>query len=105
MLFIFSGRRGVHCWVADEVARKLDNSGRSAVAEYLSIFVGAKKVSIPDDFIHPLFEDSYNAIMEGEEFDKLVIEQKWLEENNWAEVLSFCNDDSWRNTLMKEFAS
>ncbi|KAE9548808.1 hypothetical protein FO519_007978 [Halicephalobus sp. NKZ332] len=104
-LFIFSGRRGVHCWVADEAARKLDNSGRSAVAEYLSIFVGSKKVQIPEDFIHPLFEDSYNAIMESEEFDKLVIEQKWLEENNWSEVLSFCNDESWRSTLMKEFAS
>lgn len=105
MLFIFSGRRGVHCWVADNVARKLDNSGRAAVAEYLSIFSGSKAISIPDDFVHPMFEDAYNCIMETDEFDKLVLEQKLLDDSNLDNVLSFCKDENWKHVLRQDLTS
>lgn len=43
ILWVYSGRRGVHCWVADDAARALTNEGRSAVADYFSVVAGNDK--------------------------------------------------------------
>jgi DNA primase small subunit len=36
-LWVYSGRRGVHCWVCDKEARQLSQSSRNSIAEYLTI--------------------------------------------------------------------
>jgi len=37
IMWIFSGRRGVHCWISDERAKSLLNDGRSAIASFIKM--------------------------------------------------------------------
>lgn len=41
ILWVFSGRRGIHAWISDERARLMRNEVRAAVTEYLDISVSA----------------------------------------------------------------
>ncbi|XP_030589912.1 DNA primase small subunit [Archocentrus centrarchus] len=66
-LWVYSGRRGVHCWVCDEAARKLSVAARSAVTEYLSLVKGGdetvKKVVLTEP-IHPFISNSLDVVKE-----------------------------------------
>ncbi|CAJ0606025.1 unnamed protein product [Cylicocyclus nassatus] len=108
-MWVFSGRRGVHCWIGDEKARKLTNIGRSAVAEYLSLIVGDKldmfggRSSKKQQPIHPMVETAYRVAMDSGEMDAMVIEQGWLELDNALAVLKYCEDSDLQATLREQF--
>lgn len=78
ILWVYSGRRGVHCWVADERARKLTNEQRSAVADFLYVRfedrenVGRKQsaITVP---MHPSLYRALELCMEP--FQKFSLEE------------------------------
>merc|ERR1740139_2190986 len=69
LLFVYSGRRGMHCWVCDKAARQLSNEHRSAVAEYLSMVAGGIGKARADikmngcENLHPSIEAAYQICL------------------------------------------
>ncbi|RUO96978.1 hypothetical protein BC936DRAFT_141183 [Jimgerdemannia flammicorona] len=102
LLWVYSGRRGVHCWVCDERARKLTNDSRKSIVQYLEVIKGgaqqAKKVKLPT-ILHPSLKRSLGILKEH--FEGLVLNnQRVLDEpENWNKVLQIVPDHAIRETL------
>lgn len=44
LLWVYSGRRGIHCWVSDKEAMGLTDEQRKAITKYLTVITGGKDV-------------------------------------------------------------
>ncbi|XP_051913103.1 DNA primase small subunit [Hippocampus zosterae] len=105
LLWVYSGRRGVHCWVCDEAARTLSVSARSAVAEYLSLVKGGeetvKKVVLTEP-IHPFIQESLKVV-EGY-FSTYALQQQDIlgRKESVEQVLALMPEDV-RKELQQEF--
>ena len=64
ILWVFSGRRGIHAWVCDEEARAMTNEMRSAVISYCNIGVGNENASrLQLDYpMHPRLRKAYEYL-------------------------------------------
>lgn len=97
MLFVFSGRRGFHCWVCDKAARELGSDARKAIVDYFSVVVGGlsmvKRVVLPNNHaIHPMIAKSLHVI--DEDFEDLMInKQDFLANDHLVQnVIDLCED-------------
>lgn len=61
LMFVASGRRGVHCWVLDQNARTFDSTYRSAISEMLNMIDNPQKKYIRSGdgqlIFNPVFDD------------------------------------------------
>ncbi|GEQ71956.1 hypothetical protein JCM33374_g5642 [Metschnikowia sp. JCM 33374] len=91
-IWVFSGRRGAHCWVSDKRARNLDESARKAVIEYMNVLgsksskMGKSSLGLTKPF-HPHVQRSYTILQSR--FKEIILE----EQNPWC--TSPGSDDNW----------
>jgi len=97
ILWIYSGRRGVHCWVNDKEARGLTNEARSAVVEYLSLEVEGKETKLLRQVqspLHPHLKRSYDILEPY--FEKAICDddgQGLLAGKNYIHILNTIPDE------------
>eukprot|EP00731_Ephydatia_muelleri_P012974 Em0007g284a len=105
ILWVYSGRRGVHCWVCDREARFLNQESRVAVVEYLTLIKGGEhqvqKVKLPNH-LHPSISSALNIIKH--DFNTLMVEQDFLgTRDQCSKILSFFKDEKKKQELVAEF--
>jgi len=106
LLWVYSGRRGIHCWVCDESARKLSTTGRSAIAEYLTLVKGGdsqvRKCILPER-LHPFVRSSVD-IVNKYFLDYIVKKQDLLEDaDKWKTVIAIVPSEKIRDHLSEDF--
>jgi len=79
LLFVFSGRRGFHCWVCDKEARLLTAEARRAIADYFALIQGGanlvKRVELDATKpLHPMVTKALNII--DEQFEDLMVDKQ-----------------------------
>ncbi|KAK3228021.1 hypothetical protein Dsin_007883 [Dipteronia sinensis] len=98
ILWVYSGRRGVHCWVCDGKARRLTNEQRGAIADYFRVYKGNensnKKVSLTGP-LHPFLARSYTEVLMAFFEGNLLSSQNILStEERYEKILSMIPDES-----------
>ncbi|GJP48150.1 hypothetical protein CLOM_g7427 [Closterium sp. NIES-68] len=104
VLWVFSGRRGVHCWVCDRRARRLTNEQRSAVAEYFRVYKGseanASKVSFTGAALHPSLMRAYDQVLRGTFENEMLPNQELLSQPDaWKRVLAQLPDQELQDRM------
>lgn len=110
LLWVYSGRRGIHCWVADERSRELENEARSAVVGYLSLVEGnensARKVKLREplhpslDRAHRLLEPMFESVILSEDGQAVLSSEK-----HWSKLLAMVPDEDIRANMARRWGA
>ncbi|TMW57238.1 hypothetical protein Poli38472_003163 [Pythium oligandrum] len=110
IMWVYSGRRGIHCWVSDEFARGLTNDARTAVVQYLSLVEGnenaKRKVHLKEP-LHPSLDRAYRILEPM--FEELILSDEgqgvFCSEKQWIKLLDMIPDEDLRDQLLHRWSS
>lgn len=110
ILWVYSGRRGVHCWVCDGKARRLNNEQRAAIVDYFHVYKGnensSKKVSLVGPALHPFLVRSYTEVLKDCFENRLLSSQNlFLNEERFEKILEMIPEESVTSELRGRWLS
>ncbi len=80
IVWVFSGRRGYHAWVIDEVAKYFEEETRDAIASYLS-------PDNPDELIPISYQRKIIRLLLKKDLTLLIRQDKKVIKKIWSELL------------------
>eukprot|EP00698_Gefionella_okellyi_P013453 TRINITY_DN3688_c0_g1_i2.p1 TRINITY_DN3688_c0_g1~~TRINITY_DN3688_c0_g1_i2.p1 ORF type:complete len:434 (+),score=58.73 TRINITY_DN3688_c0_g1_i2:77-1378(+) len=100
-LWVYSGRRGVHCWIGDKRARLLSNEQRSAIADYMNVFTSGDNRAMLKGIshLHPRVEAAASEL-EPYFVDQIAAQQGLFEDQALAtSLLDMIPDEAARGEI------
>eukprot|EP00798_Chlamydomonas_sp_ICE-L_P015169 gene15169-21241_t len=90
ILWVYSGRRGIHCWVCDPSARKLTDEQRASVVNYFAVYKGHEnekaRIVMGSATMHPSVEKAAK-LLEPYWRKRILPEQQLLEDEGMRETM------------------
>ncbi|KIW28058.1 uncharacterized protein PV07_07742 [Cladophialophora immunda] len=107
IIWIYSGRRGVHAWISDREARELDDDKRKAITGYFEVLKGGvqggKRVNLKRP-LHPHIARSLEILKPY--FQQVLIDQEpFLSQKGQDRLLQLLPDKALNEALVKKWSS
>ena len=108
IMWVYSGRRGVHAWISDKDARELDDEERKALTGYLEVIKGGvqggKRVN-PKRPLHPHLTRSLEILKPY--FQTTILEEQdpFLSQTGSDRLLQLLPDKALNDALRKKWSS
>jgi DNA primase small subunit len=108
ILWVYSGRRGVHAWISDKDARELDDEKRKALTGYFEVIKGGvqggKRVN-PKRPLHPHLTRSLEILKPYFQTTILEDQDPFLSQEGSDRLLQLLPDKALSDALRKKWAS
>lgn len=91
-MWVYSGRRGIHCWISDIAALQLTDEQRKSIVGYIEVIKGSaqqhKKVDLHRP-LHPSIRTTLDTeLLKG--FERIILEDQdcFRKESGWEAMLN-----------------
>ncbi|KAF5677193.1 DNA primase small subunit [Fusarium heterosporum] len=106
IIWVYSGRRGVHAWVCDKKVRSMDDQKRRAIAGYLEVVKGGaqsgKKVNVRRP-LHPHLARSLDILKTHFQEDVLDVQDPWASAEQSEKLLQLLPNQNLNESLRRKW--
>lgn len=106
ILWVYSGRRGIHCWISDAEALAMNDDQRRAIVNYIDILKtgkGEKKINVPRP-LHPSLTTAYNQVLKNG-FGRVILEDQdtFRSDENSEKLLQLLPETGFASQLREQW--